>query len=74
MTWRKSSDKSGGTWNFHSIRDIFENGASFNITKGGDVQKPNYTKEQNFKVLDAKFVRLLTRSSGVLRYNKNSIY
>ncbi|XP_027915591.1 pectate lyase 1-like [Vigna unguiculata] len=66
VTWRKSSDKSGGTWNFHSIRDIFENGASFNITKGGGVQKPNYTKEQNFKVLDAKFVRSLTRSSGVL--------
>ena len=53
-------------WNFHSVRDIFENGASFNITKGGGVKKPNYTKEQNFKVLDTKFVRLLTRSSGVL--------
>ncbi|XP_014500499.2 pectate lyase 1-like [Vigna radiata var. radiata] len=74
VTWRKSSDKSGGIWNFHSIRDIFENGASFNVTKGEGVKKPNYTKEQNFKVLDAKFVRLLTRSSGVLQYNKSYVY
>jgi len=74
VTWRKDSDKNGDIWNFHSIRDIFENGASFNVTRGEDVQKPNYSKEQNFKVVDAKFVRLLTRSSGALPYKKHSIY
>ena len=74
MTWRKDSDKNGDRWNFHSIRDAFENGASFDVTKGGGVQKPDYSKEQNFKVADAKFVRLLTRSSGVLLYNKHFIH
>ncbi|ESW24049.1 hypothetical protein PHAVU_004G098100 [Phaseolus vulgaris] len=74
VTWRKGNDKGEDRWNFHSIRDVFENGASFNVTKGRGVQKPNYSKEQNFIVVDAKFVRLLTRSSGVLRYNKNNIY
>ncbi|KAK7364419.1 hypothetical protein VNO80_13060 [Phaseolus coccineus] len=74
VTWRKGNDKSEDRWNFHSTRDIFENGASFDVTKGRGVQKPNYSKEQNFTVVDAKFLRLLTRSLGVLRYNKNSIY
>jgi len=37
------------------------------VTKGGDVPKPNYNKEQSFEVVDAKFVKSVTRSSGVLR-------
>lgn len=74
MTWRKSNDTNGDRWDFHSVRDMFENGASFTVTKGGSMQKPNYSKEQIFKVVDAKFVRSLTRSSGVLRLNKNYIY
>jgi len=45
-----------------------------NVTKGGDVQKSNYSKEFFFKVVDTKFVRFLTRPSSMLRYNKNSIY
>ncbi|XP_027915937.1 probable pectate lyase 16 [Vigna unguiculata] len=74
VTWRKSNDTNGDRWDFHSVRDMFENGASFTVTKGGSMQKPNYSKEQIFKVVDAKFVRSLTRSSGVLRLNKNYIY
>jgi len=74
VTWRKKNDTNKDRWDFHSVRDIFENGASFTITRGGSVKKSNYSKEQNFKVVDAKLVRLLIRSSGVLRYNKNSIY
>lgn len=71
MAWIKKDDKSGDRLDFHSVNDMFENGASFTITKGERVQKPNYSKEQNFEVVDAKFVRSLTRSSGVLRLNKN---
>jgi len=74
VTWRKNNDTNKDRWDFHSVRDIFENGASFTITRGGNVQKPNYRKEQNFKVVDAKFVRSLTRLSGVLRLNKKFIY
>jgi len=42
-------------------------------TKGGQVTKPNYNPEQNFEVVDAKSVRSLTRSSGVLQCSKTSI-
>ncbi|KAL2334770.1 hypothetical protein Fmac_015983 [Flemingia macrophylla] len=64
VTWRKDSQKNGDRWEFHSVNDAFENGASFEITKGGRVPKPNYNKEQSFEVVDVKFVRSLTRSSG----------
>jgi len=70
VTWRKSNEKYKDRWNFYSVKDNFENGASFNVTKGIGVQKPNYNKEQNFEVVDAKFVRSLTRSSGMLQFNK----
>ncbi|RYQ88451.1 hypothetical protein Ahy_B09g095633 isoform I [Arachis hypogaea] len=66
VTWRKGNSENGNMWEFHSIGDAFENGASFTVTKGGRVPKPNYSEEQYFKVLDAKSVRFLTRSSGVL--------
>jgi len=42
-------------------------------TQGGQVPKPNYNPEQSFKVVDAKCVRSLTISSGVLRCSKTSI-
>nr|KYP60259.1 putative pectate lyase 16 [Cajanus cajan] len=73
VTWRKANNKNGDRWEFYSVGDAFENGASFTITKGGHVPKPNYTKEQSFEVVDVKFVRSLTRSSGVLRCTKTSI-
>ena len=72
-TWRKSSNGIGDTWEFHSVGDAFENGASFTETKGGQVRKPNYSSEQRFKVSDAKYVRALTSSSGVLRCSITSI-
>jgi pectate lyase len=73
VTWRKSSNGIGDTWEFYSVGDAFENGASFVETKGGQVTKPNYSPEQNFKVVDAKYVRSLTSSSGVLQCSKTSI-
>ena len=73
MTWRKGGHENGDRWEFHSVRDAFENGASFTVTKGGRVPKPNYTKEQRFKVVDVKSVRSLTRSSGALRCTKTSM-
>lgn len=74
MTWRKNNNNGiGDTWEFYSVGDAFENGASFMETQGGQVTKPNYSQEQSFEVADAKFVRSLTRSSGVLRCSKTSI-
>lgn len=73
VTWRKHSSGIGNTWDFFSVRDAFENGASFTETKGGQVRKPHYSSEQRFKVADAKCVRALTSSAGVLRCSKTSI-
>ncbi|OIW22043.1 hypothetical protein TanjilG_31412 [Lupinus angustifolius] len=73
VTWRKGSRANGDKWEFHSVKDIFENGASFKTTKGGYVRKPNYTKDQAFNVADAKSVRSLISSSGALRCSKTSI-
>ncbi|TKY55787.1 pectate lyase 4 [Spatholobus suberectus] len=73
VTWRKSSNGIRDTWEFHSVGDAFENGASFVETQDGQVPKPNYSPEQSFKVADVKCVRSLTSSSGVLRCSKTSI-
>ncbi|KAE9584234.1 putative pectate lyase [Lupinus albus] len=73
VTWRKVGNTNGNKWQFHSVKDIFENGASFKATKGGYVPKPNYNRDQAFKVADAKSVRSLTSSSGALRCSKTSI-
>ncbi|XP_054786037.1 putative pectate lyase 11 [Prosopis cineraria] len=72
VTWRKDSNEDKGEWEFHSVRDAFENGACFTETKGGRVLKPYYNREQIFKVVDAKYVRALTRSSGALCCTKTS--
>ncbi|RHN60997.1 putative pectate lyase [Medicago truncatula] len=72
VTWRKSSNRIGDTWEFYSVGDAFENGASFMETKGGQVTKSNYSPKQNFKVVDAKYIRSLTSSSGVLQCSKTS--
>ncbi|GMN53904.1 hypothetical protein TIFTF001_023036 [Ficus carica] len=47
------------TWKFYSVRDVFENGASF-IQTGFGGAKPNYNAQQRFPVVDAKFVRQIT--------------
>ncbi|RDX90954.1 putative pectate lyase 16, partial [Mucuna pruriens] len=73
VTWRKSNNEIRDTWKFHSVGDVFENGASFVETQGGHVPKPNYRPEQSFKVVNANCVRSLTSSSGVLRCSKTSI-
>lgn len=60
-------------WKFHSVRDVFENGALFaQIGKGRGGVKPNYNAQQRFPVADAKWLRSLTGSSGALRCSSNS--
>jgi pectate lyase len=73
VTWRKIGNSSGDKWEFHSVRDTFENGASFTVTKGGRVPKPNYSKDQSFEVVDVKSVRSLTTSSGAFQCSRTSI-
>lgn len=73
MTWRNVGKTNGNQWEFHSVRDGFENGASFAVTEGGRVPKPNYSKEQSFKVVNVKYVRSLTRSSGAFQCSKTFI-
>ncbi|KAK7367460.1 hypothetical protein VNO80_09472 [Phaseolus coccineus] len=73
VTWRKNNHTNGDAWEFHSVKDAFENGASFTMTKGGCVPKPNYNEEQRFKVANVKYVRSLTHSSGILRCTKTSL-
>ncbi|MED6172377.1 hypothetical protein PIB30_049519 [Stylosanthes scabra] len=65
VTWRNGTSENGSMWEFHSVGNAFENGASFIVAKGACVPKPNYSEEQYFKVFDAKSVRFLTKSSGV---------
>ncbi|KAH7529497.1 hypothetical protein FEM48_Zijuj05G0190200 [Ziziphus jujuba var. spinosa] len=65
VTWRRDSTGNKNSWRFYSVRDVFENGASFIQTgKGG--AKPHYNRQQLFKVADAKSLRSLTRSAGAL--------
>ncbi|CAL8121961.1 unnamed protein product [Prunus armeniaca] len=59
------------SWKFCSVGDIFENGASF-VETGAGRAKPNYNGEQTFPVVNAKYVRSLTRSFGVLICIKRS--
>ncbi|KAK9278874.1 hypothetical protein L1049_028453 [Liquidambar formosana] len=69
VTWRQ--DGIGTTWNFKSVRDVFENGASFSQTGTRGI-KPPYNLQQSFRVADARSVRSLTRSSGALRCPRRS--
>ncbi|KAL5573633.1 hypothetical protein UlMin_023230 [Ulmus minor] len=66
------SGKKEKSWRFYSVRDTFENGASF-IQTGFGGAKPNYNRQQSFPVVDAQSVRSLTRSTGVLRCTQKSI-
>uniref|UniRef100_A0A2N9ECR9 Pectate lyase domain-containing protein n=1 Tax=Fagus sylvatica TaxID=28930 RepID=A0A2N9ECR9_FAGSY len=71
VTWRKSSHGKTSSWNFYSVSDVFENGASF-IQTGAVGAKPCYNREQVFPVADARTVRSLTKSAGVLRCTPRS--
>ncbi|KAJ9166443.1 hypothetical protein P3X46_021198 [Hevea brasiliensis] len=66
VTWRKGITMNSRPWNFYSVGDVFENGASFTQTGLGKA-KPNYTNQQRFQVVDAKFVKSITSSSGALK-------
>ncbi|KAL9228645.1 hypothetical protein vseg_004200 [Gypsophila vaccaria] len=63
---RKINKENNKEYNFRSVGDVLENGASFKDTGAGYV-KPNYNSEQVFKVENARLVRQLTRSAGALR-------
>ncbi|KAL5749392.1 hypothetical protein ACOSP7_023995 [Xanthoceras sorbifolium] len=69
VTWRLGSH--GGSWKFYSVGDVFENGASFRETGSGTAKLP-YTNEQRFQVANARSVRSLTNSSGVLQCSRTS--
>ncbi|XP_059444943.1 probable pectate lyase 4 [Corylus avellana] len=71
VTWRKSSEGKTGSWKFFSVDDVFENGASFVQSNAGGT-KPGYSREQDFAVVDARYVRSLTKSSGALRCTPRS--
>ncbi|KAI4351395.1 hypothetical protein L6164_005764 [Bauhinia variegata] len=72
VTWRKENlNDDVERWEFYSVGDVFENGASFRETKSVGA-KPNYNIEQMFNVAEAKNVRQLTRSAGALRCSKTS--
>ena len=68
MTWRNGER---GSWKFYSVNDVFENEARF-IEIGADGVKSNYNHEQVFLVVDARIVRSLTKSVGVLRCTPRS--
>ncbi|KAK8491073.1 hypothetical protein V6N13_122015 [Hibiscus sabdariffa] len=70
VTWRKGDKANKALWNFYSVGDVFKNGASFDKQTGVGGAKPNYNKEQKFKVVSAKSVRELTNSSGVLQCSR----
>ncbi|KAJ8768266.1 hypothetical protein K2173_021206 [Erythroxylum novogranatense] len=69
VTWRKGVNGNDRPWNFYSVGDFFENGASFIQTGIGNA-KPNYNDQQRFKVADAKAVRSLTSSAGALKCSR----
>ena len=71
VTWRSDTVGNKKSWRFYSVRDAFENGASF-IQTGFGGAKPNYNRQQSFPVVDAQSVRSLTRSAGVLRCTQKS--
>ncbi|MBA0680771.1 hypothetical protein Goari_012453, partial [Gossypium aridum] len=68
VTWRKGEK---GLWKFYSVGDVFKNGASFSKQTGVGGAKPNYNREQDFKVVDAGSVKELTSESGVLRCSRS---
>ncbi|MFQ6670642.1 hypothetical protein Gotur_035474 [Gossypium turneri] len=70
VTWRKGEK---GLWKFYSVGDVLKNGASFNKQTGVGGAKPNYSQEQNFKVVNAMFVKELTSESGVLQCSRSLI-
>ena len=48
------------------MNDVFENGARF-IETGAGGAKPNYNREQAFRVANARTVKSLTKSASALR-------
>ena len=68
VTWRQHNGN-GMSWNFLSVEDVFENGASFSQSRsgGGVAVRPNYSAEQIFPIEAAREVRALTKSAGALK-------
>ena len=53
------------------MNDVFENGAKFIQTSAGGV-KPNYNREQAFRVADARTMKSLTKSVSALQCTPQS--
>uniref|UniRef100_A0A2K2ACI2 Pectate lyase domain-containing protein n=1 Tax=Populus trichocarpa TaxID=3694 RepID=A0A2K2ACI2_POPTR len=70
VTWRNGIYEKSKPWNFYSVGDLFTNGASFFQSGRRGMARPNYTKEQSFKVGDAKSVKTLTSSAGALKCSR----
>ncbi|KAH8507624.1 hypothetical protein H0E87_009972 [Populus deltoides] len=70
VTWRNGIYEKSKPWNFYSAGDLFTNGASFFQSGRRGMARPNYTKEQSFKVGDAKSVKALTSSAGALKCSR----
>ncbi|KAG6775313.1 hypothetical protein POTOM_018757 [Populus tomentosa] len=70
VTWRNGIYEKSKPWNFYSVGDLFTNGASFFQSGRRGTARPNYTKEQSFKVGDAKSVKALTSSAGALKCSR----
>nr|XP_009776741.1 PREDICTED: probable pectate lyase 4 [Nicotiana sylvestris] len=73
ITWRKEGGVGEVSWNFQSVEDVFENGASFRESGSGrESVKPNYLPDQAFPVEDGKNVKALTRNAGALKCSTTS--
>nr|TKR79277.1 hypothetical protein D5086_0000273360 [Populus alba] len=68
--WRNGIYEKSKPWNFYSVGDLFTNGASFFQSDRRGTARPNYTKEQSFKVGDTKSVKALTSSAGALKCSR----
>ena len=53
------------------MNDVFENGARF-IEIGASGVKPNYNREQAFRVADARTMKSLTKSVSALQCTPQS--
>ncbi|KAG5227544.1 hypothetical protein OIU77_022228 [Salix suchowensis] len=71
VTWRNTAiGAKGKAWSFYSVGDMFTNGASFVQTGRRGTAKPNYNKEQKFKVGNANSVQSMTSSAGALKCSR----
>ncbi|KAK6928183.1 Pectate lyase [Dillenia turbinata] len=76
VTWRQDINVQGRTpWRVYSVNDVFENGAYIKKPPNANIQakpRPQYNREQFFRVVSGRFVRDLTKNAGALRCTPRS--